>query len=76
MIHYLSKIILLAWACESNKNQAKEIGVTLHEILNSTTDKEIKNELHLFSLQILHCKNIFMTKGVTVDATLLTAVSN
>ncbi|XP_070521506.1 uncharacterized protein [Cardiocondyla obscurior] len=45
MIHYLSKIILLAWACESNKNQAKEIGVTLHEILNSTTDKEIKNEV-------------------------------
>jgi len=33
-------------------------------------------QLELFSLQILHRENIFSAKGLTVDATLLTAVSN
>jgi len=33
-------------------------------------------QLHLFSLQILHRKNIFSAKGLTVNASLLTAVSN
>jgi len=33
-------------------------------------------QLHLFSLQLLHCKNTFLAKGFTIDATFLTAVSN
>lgn len=33
-------------------------------------------QLQLFSLQILHRENSFTAKGLTVDATLLTAVSN
>lgn len=33
-------------------------------------------QLQLFSLQILHRENTFCAKGLTVDATLLTAVSN
>jgi len=33
-------------------------------------------QLHLFSLQILHCENTFSAKGLSIDATLLTAVSN
>lgn len=32
-------------------------------------------QLQLFSLQILHRENIFSTKGFTMDARLLTAVS-
>jgi len=32
-------------------------------------------QLQLFSLQILHCKNTFSAKVLTMDATLLTAVS-
>lgn len=33
-------------------------------------------QLHLFSLQILHCKNTFSAKYFTVDARLLTDVSD
>jgi len=33
-------------------------------------------QLQLFSLQILHRENTFCAKGLAVDATLLTAVSD
>ncbi|XP_071638129.1 uncharacterized protein [Temnothorax longispinosus] len=75
MTYYSMKVILLVWACETGKNQANEIGTTIHDVLISTTDEQIKNELRLFSLQILHCKNTFLTKGLTMDATLLTAMA-
>ncbi|XP_011880739.1 PREDICTED: putative gustatory receptor 28b [Vollenhovia emeryi] len=74
--NYSVKLPLLVWACETGKNQAQKISTTIYDVLNSTSDKQIKAELHTFSLQILHCKNIFSAKGLTVDATLLTAVSN
>ncbi|XP_018351455.1 PREDICTED: putative gustatory receptor 28b [Trachymyrmex septentrionalis] len=64
---YILKIILTVWACETGKNQAQEINTIIHDVLNSTSNAQIKNELHLFSLQILHCKNTFSTKGLTVD---------
>ncbi|XP_011705598.1 PREDICTED: uncharacterized protein LOC105460806 [Wasmannia auropunctata] len=70
------KITLLIWACETGKNQAREIGTTIHDVLNSTSNEQIKNELQLFSLQILHRGNTFSTKGLTIDATLVTTVSN
>ncbi|KYN03756.1 hypothetical protein ALC62_05452 [Cyphomyrmex costatus] len=73
--HYIIKIMLIVWACETNKNQAQEITITIHDLLNSTNDEQIKNELQLFSLQILHSKNVFSTKGITVDAKLLAIVS-
>ncbi|XP_039314570.1 uncharacterized protein LOC113003121 [Solenopsis invicta] len=66
------KIALTAWACETGKNQAKEISTTVHDVLNSTNNEKIKNELRVFSLQILHSDNTFCAKGLTVDATLLT----
>ncbi|XP_018369790.1 PREDICTED: uncharacterized protein LOC108765527 [Trachymyrmex cornetzi] len=72
--HYIIKMTLLVWACETSKNQAQEIITTVHDLLNSTNDEQIKNELQLFSLQILHCKNIFSTKGLTMDATLLAII--
>ncbi|XP_018351457.1 PREDICTED: putative gustatory receptor 28b [Trachymyrmex septentrionalis] len=68
---YILKIILITWACETSKNQAQEIRTIIHDVLNSTSNEQIKNELQLFSLQILHCKNTFSIKGLTVDATLL-----
>ncbi|KYN14862.1 hypothetical protein ALC57_12971, partial [Trachymyrmex cornetzi] len=76
MVHYVMKIMLIVWACETGKNQAREIGTTICDVLNTTRDKHIKAELQLFSLQILHCKNTFLTKGLAMDATLLAAVSN
>ncbi|XP_011880399.1 PREDICTED: putative gustatory receptor 28b [Vollenhovia emeryi] len=75
MTYYIMKIVLLVWVCETAKNQAKEISTTIHGVLNSTRDEQIKVELQLFSLQTLHCKNTFLTKGLTVDATLLTAMA-
>ncbi|KYN14861.1 Putative gustatory receptor 28b [Trachymyrmex cornetzi] len=73
--HYIIKMTLLVWACETSKNQAQEIITTVHDLLNSTNDEQIKNELQLFSLQILHRKNTFSLKGLTIDATLLAAVT-
>ncbi|XP_011705664.1 PREDICTED: uncharacterized protein LOC105460875 [Wasmannia auropunctata] len=70
------KIILIVWACETGKSQAAEIGTTIHDVLNFTNDVNIKNELNLFSLQILHCENTFYAKGLTVNATLLTKMSD
>ncbi|XP_020283876.1 uncharacterized protein LOC109854811 [Pseudomyrmex gracilis] len=72
--YYSTKITLIVWACETGKDQALEIGTTVHDVLISTSDKQIKDELQLFSLQILHRDNIFSAKGLTVDATLLTAI--
>ncbi|XP_071563982.1 uncharacterized protein [Temnothorax nylanderi] len=72
--YYFTKIMLIVWACETTKNQALQIGTTIHDVFNSTGDNEIKSELQLFSLQILHRKNMFSAMGLTVDASLLTAM--
>ncbi|XP_011880400.1 PREDICTED: putative gustatory receptor 28a [Vollenhovia emeryi] len=77
LMFHITKIILLVWVCETGKNQAKEIGTTIHDVLNKTSDGQLKDELQLFSLQILHRDNTFSAKGLTVDATLLaTMVGN
>jgi len=39
------KIIMIAWACETSKNQAFEIGTTVHDVLNRTSDEQIKEEV-------------------------------
>ncbi|KYN03744.1 hypothetical protein ALC62_05440 [Cyphomyrmex costatus] len=70
------KIILIVWTCETNKNQVLEISTTIHDVLNHATNEQIKEELYLFSLQIMHCKNTLSTKGFSMNATLLAAVSN
>jgi len=45
MIFYIVRITLLVWACETGKNQAQEIGTTIHDVLNNTSDKQIKHEV-------------------------------
>ncbi|XP_015177690.1 PREDICTED: uncharacterized protein LOC107067043 [Polistes dominula] len=72
--YYSIKLSLMAWACETAKNQAAEVGSRIHEVVINTTDKDIKNELQLFSLQVLHRDNTFTSKGLTMDATLLTTI--
>ncbi|XP_018306496.1 uncharacterized protein [Mycetomoellerius zeteki] len=72
--YYIIKTVLLVWACETSKNQAMEIGVTVRNMFNNISNKEIKYELQLFSLQLMHRENIFSAKGFIVDATLLTAM--
>ncbi|XP_012535210.3 uncharacterized protein LOC105836010 isoform X2 [Monomorium pharaonis] len=68
IVHHVTKMALLMWACETGKNQARNIGTTIHDVLNNTKNKQIKNELQLFSLQILHLDNTFSAKGFNVDA--------
>ncbi|XP_011693447.1 PREDICTED: uncharacterized protein LOC105453306 [Wasmannia auropunctata] len=72
--YYSIKIAFIVWACDTGKDQALQIGTTVHDVLISTSDKQIKDELQLFSLQVLHRENTFCAKGLAVDATLLTAI--
>ncbi|XP_018351447.1 PREDICTED: putative gustatory receptor 28b [Trachymyrmex septentrionalis] len=74
MIYITTRMALIFWACETGKNQAQEIRTTIHDVLNSTRDEQIKNELQLFSLQLLHCKHTFSAKGFNVDATFVTTM--
>ncbi|XP_071638481.1 uncharacterized protein [Temnothorax longispinosus] len=43
--HFIIKIILIVWACETNKNQALQINTTIYDVFNSTTNEQIKNEV-------------------------------
>ncbi|XP_039305178.1 uncharacterized protein LOC120357767 [Solenopsis invicta] len=72
MIRSALKLGLLVWACETAKNQAVYINTTVHSVLNSTSNKQIKHELQLFALQLLHYKNVFSAKFFNMDVTLLT----
>ncbi|XP_039314529.1 uncharacterized protein LOC113003119 [Solenopsis invicta] len=74
VLYYCIKITLIAWACDTGRDQALKIGITIHEILNSTIDKQIKDELKMFSLQVLHRENTFSAKGLIIDSTLLVAI--
>lgn len=45
MMYYFLKISSIAWACETGKNQALEIGTTINVLLNSISDEEVKDEV-------------------------------
>jgi len=45
IIYYIIKLALIVWACETCKNQAQEIRTTIHDVLNSAKDEQIKNEV-------------------------------
>ncbi|KAG5322754.1 GR28B protein, partial [Acromyrmex heyeri] len=74
LIYYITRLILIVWACETGKNEAIRISTIIHDVLNSIKNVQIKDELNLFSLQILHCNNAFSAKGLTIDATLITVM--
>ncbi|XP_018369831.1 PREDICTED: putative gustatory receptor 28a [Trachymyrmex cornetzi] len=74
LMYQCIKIALMGWACDTGKDEAMRIGTTVHEILNDTIDEQIKDELQLFSLQVLQRENTFSAKGLIVDATLLVGI--
>ncbi|KYQ59863.1 Putative gustatory receptor 28b [Trachymyrmex zeteki] len=74
MAYFFIKILLIVWACETGKARAQQIRTSIHDVFNVTTDEKIKDELQLFSLQVLHCDNTFSAKGFTIDAKLLAAI--
>jgi len=45
MVLYVVKVMLIVWVCETGKNQVREIGTTIYDVLNSTRDKQIKSEV-------------------------------
>jgi len=45
IIYYFTRFVLLVWACETGKNEAIKIGTTIHDILNSIRDVQIKHEV-------------------------------
>ncbi|KAG5338777.1 GR28B protein, partial [Acromyrmex charruanus] len=73
--YFLIKVLLIVWACETGKHQAQQITTSIHDVFNVTTDEKVKNELQIFSLQVLHCDNTFSAKCFTIDAKLLAAVT-
>ncbi|KYN03762.1 hypothetical protein ALC62_05459 [Cyphomyrmex costatus] len=76
IINYIIKILFIVWACETGKNEAMNIKTSIHDVINNTNDEEIQSELKVFSLQLMQRDNVFCAKGITVDAMLLTAVSD
>ncbi|KYN03760.1 hypothetical protein ALC62_05457 [Cyphomyrmex costatus] len=71
---YMIKIVWIVWACETSKIQAMEVKTTVIDMSNSNNDKEIEYELELFSLQLMHRKNIFSAKGFVINAKFFTTV--
>lgn len=45
MMCQIIKMALIVWACETGKNQARDIGTTIHDVLNNTIDEQIKDEV-------------------------------
>lgn len=45
--YYFIKLALIVWSCETGKNQALRINTTLHDVLVSTKDKQIKDEVRI-----------------------------
>jgi len=46
VIYHIIKIVLVVWACETGKNQAMELSITIHNVFNATSDKQIKYEVN------------------------------
>jgi len=62
---YILKIMLIIWACETGKNQAQEISTIVHDVLNSTSNEQIKNEVYnkkLYSIIHYLCIYVFFAK--------------
>lgn len=45
IVYVFIKIALIVWACETGKNEALQIGTSIHDVFNCTTDEQIKDEV-------------------------------
>ncbi|XP_011880420.1 PREDICTED: uncharacterized protein LOC105568951 [Vollenhovia emeryi] len=43
--YFILKILLMAWVCETGKNEAIKISTTVHDAINRTSDEQIKYEV-------------------------------
>ncbi|XP_033346340.1 uncharacterized protein LOC117231746 [Bombus vosnesenskii] len=67
-------VIITVSIVETTRSQMTKIGSNVHRILVHTFDEQVTTELELFSLQVLQKGNVFVMKGLIIDATLLTKV--
>ncbi|XP_011880411.1 PREDICTED: uncharacterized protein LOC105568942 [Vollenhovia emeryi] len=45
--YHITKLTFVVWACETGKNQAQKIRTTIHDVLNSSRNEQIKNEVNM-----------------------------
>jgi len=45
IMHIFIKIVLIVWACETGKDQAQQINTSIHDVFNSTTNEQIRDEV-------------------------------
>ncbi|KYN03738.1 hypothetical protein ALC62_05434 [Cyphomyrmex costatus] len=45
VVFHAIKIALITWTCQTGKNQVIKINTTVHDVLNSTDDEQIKREV-------------------------------
>ncbi|XP_033319044.1 uncharacterized protein LOC117216452 [Bombus bifarius] len=73
-IYYIVHVIITVSIVETTRSQMTKIGSSVHRILVHTFDDQVTTELQFFSLQVLQKGNVFVMKGLIIDATLLTKV--
>ncbi|XP_050488204.1 uncharacterized protein LOC126872368 isoform X2 [Bombus huntii] len=74
-ILYTVYVIITVSIVETTRSQMTKIGSSVHRILVHTFDEQVTTELELFSLQVLQTGNVFVMKGLIIDATLLTKMA-
>ncbi|NP_001177428.1 gustatory receptor 9 [Nasonia vitripennis] len=75
VMYFSTKLLLLTLTCQYANNENYKTRTIVNEIIISTDNKLFKEEIYLFSLQLLHTDNKFIAKGVQLDATLLTGMA-
>ncbi|KAJ9583550.1 hypothetical protein L9F63_022113, partial [Diploptera punctata] len=75
IIYSISNIILTIWFTTAVASEANRTGVLVHKLLNKVNDSRVKEELELFSMQLLHQKVQFTACGFfPLDFTLLHSI--
>ncbi|XP_021930648.1 putative gustatory receptor 28a isoform X1 [Zootermopsis nevadensis] len=66
------QLTALVWACQSASEEANRTAAIVHKLISNTSDIEVKEELKIFSLKLLHRKVQFTACGFfPLDFTLL-----
>ncbi|XP_023704213.2 putative gustatory receptor 28a [Cryptotermes secundus] len=74
-LHYAIKLVWLVYYSSSTIQQANHTAVLVHKLITKTRDSGLREELRLFSLQLLHRKVKFTACGFfPLDFTLLYSI--
>lgn len=74
-LSHITELIFIVVTCTKTSKQANQTAVVVHKLLAKDCESDIRNQLKLFSIQLLHRKISFTACGFfTLDMTLLQAV--